>query len=319
MSLDETALARQLRMLRKGRGLWAHDLRARLAGGLAEVCGISHGDDISTARQRVRSTILDLLTGAAEGPRTAILAALAIETDTSFTTLTARRDLLAGTLFWNERTVRRMEERGIALIVAAAASRLATGASEPAGMRPDWYVRSFRALLRLDTEAPVLFEERTIVANRSGLGEIVASVSLPRPAVPLPGPGVRIEVLYGVHANAIYSSAQHYRFALRLPHPLAFGVAHSYGIAIHLAGGQPMSPHYAFQPVIPCEEFDLRVRFDPARPVHAVWRLDGAPPRLVEDREPTADRLWPDDVGEVRVQFSGLVPGLGYGLAWLRD
>jgi hypothetical protein len=316
MYVDEPALLRDLSELRKGAGVWTADLRTRIGGQLAPLCGITAQDDNAAIREKLQLTVVDLLNGAAQPLQQAVLAAFGMVRGSQLPTVTARREWLAVTMPCDVRTVRRLEDRGFARIVATAVSRDGIVRRDTGGTAYDWYLRSVRALVRLDTATPEVLEERTIVANRDGLDQIVASVSLPRPDRPLDGPGVHASVLYGAELEDIHSAPQHYRFTLRLPRRMRLGEEHAYGIAYRLAPGQPTRPHWVLQPLLPCNAFDLRLRFDTAHLPEAVWLLDAVPPRVVDDGDPTEDRLQPDDVGDVRVSFNVLSPGLGYGLAW---
>lgn len=320
MGFDETALADQLQGLRKGRGLLSANIADRLGSELIEVCGIGRRDGAGTIREKIKNRLQEFLEDVPLGPRRAVLVALAIDPEAQFPTVTGRRDWLASIMPCDVRTVRRLEDRGFAAIVHAALARTNMPSPALTGSSYGWRLRRFRALLRLDKAPTELVEERTIVATRDGLSEIVAAISLPKLAGGGSEPGVTAEVLYGARiASVSHTSAQHFRFVLELPRPLRLGEEHEYGICFRLADGQPMRPHYAFQPLLPCESFDLRVRFNPQQPPHAIWRLDDAPPRVVEDGEPTNDLLHVDAVGDIRLGFTELAPGLGYGLAWSLD
>lgn len=335
------SLGAQLRALRKGRGLLETDLRRRVGSQLAVLCGIEADDDTPTIRRRIASTVAALLADAPGDVRRAVIVALAMEPDAQYPTLTGRRDWLAQTAPCDVRTVRRQEDRGFNLAATAADVNLAAAAADvdlaavdvdpaaaaagrgvgsvPAQRRPeqDWYVTAFRAIMRLTGPGPELIEERTIVAARPGLAEVVVAVSLPEPLDGRDGRPVEADVLYGGQiVRTDHPTSSHFRFVLRLPRSLRVGEAHDYAVIFRVPAGRYMRPHYAFQPLLPCEAFEVTVKFDPARVPTAVWRLDGVPPRVLDDECPTQDVLRPDSVGEVRLRFADLTQGLGYGIAW---
>lgn len=302
----------QLRALRKGAGLLAPDLQRRLGPDLVRLCGLEPLDDPVTVRSKIGTTVTGLLAHARVPAevRTAVLVALGLHRDAAYGTLTARRDSLAQAVPCDVRTVRRQEDRGFVLLAAAAGATLRDVPPRP---RPDWFVQEFRAVLRLDTPRPELLEERTLVAARSGLTEIVASLSLPRTE----GAPVEVEAVYGVRlVRQEELTASHARFVLALPRPLEAGETHEYGLVFRVPADHLPAPHYAFVPLRPCQRFDLAVRFDPDRLPAAVWRVDGAPPRVLDSDRPTDRPVQPDPFGEVRVRFDFLLQGLGYGLGW---
>jgi hypothetical protein len=174
-----------------------------------------------------------------------------------------------------------------------------------------------RATFILDGPEPALLEERTVVSLRSDLRELTASLSLPgaeRPGVE----AVRAEVLRGLRlVRSRRVGTEHVEFRFALPQSLDLGEEYVYEVLFRLPGYRP-APHYAVVPLRPCESADIRVRFPPGCVPEHVWRLDGVPPRVLDDTEPGPDRLRPDPVGEVHVAFRRLVQGLGYGVAWSR-
>jgi len=311
-------LAAQLRALRRGRGLLAPDLRRRLGEQLARVCGVDTADDTVTIRLRVSSAVEELLGQAPEEIRRAVKVALAIDAQAQFATLTARRDWLAQVTFCDVRTVRRREDQGFDVMAAGARSVEEGEPVSPQLPGRDWHVERFRALLRLDRPTPDLVEERRIVADRPGLAEIVASLSLAQPAGAPAGLPVDVDVLHGAWLVRVDEvSPSHTRAVLRLPRTLDVSESHEYGIAFRLRPDRRMKPHYAFVPFRLCEKFEVVVRFDLDRLPSAVWRLDGVPPRVLDDCQMTDDLLCPDAVGEVRLSWDVPVQGFAYGLGWV--
>jgi hypothetical protein len=308
-------LGDQLRALRKGGALLDSGLRQRIGPDLAGLCSIQPGDDLATVRARVASTVEDLLADAPDDVRRAVLVALAVEPDAWQSTLTARRDWLAQTVPCDVRTVRRHEDRGFDL-AAAAAGRRGGPSARPAA---DWHVRTFRALLRFDQGVPRLIEERTVVARYDELDTLVAALSLPAQPTATES-SVLADVLFGAKLRRTEMvSTSHLRFFLELPRRFRAGEEHQYGIAFTINPPRRLEPHYAFVPLQPCAHFEVRVRFHPSRVPSKVWRLDGVPPRLLQEPPTEPELLAPDPLGDLRLAFEGLVQGYGYGLAWEFD
>ena len=317
MASGSAPLASQLSDLRKGRGLLEPNLRRRLTPQLVALCRIEDGDDLPTVRDKIVTTVSDLLTQAPAEVRRAVLVSLAAEPAAQFPTLTGRRDWLAGTVPCDVRTVRRHEDRGFALAAARAGGRLLSPVPTPRQGGSDWYFNRFRAILRLNGRTPELIEERRIVAVRDELAEIVAALSIPESPGSVNHRPVEADILYGARIVATeYPTTSHFRFVLSLPHPLGRGQTHDYGIRFRVPEGRQMLPHYAIVPLAPCEAFEVIVKFNPARMPAEVWRLDGVAPRILDSDRPTPDVLRPDGVGEIRLELTELKQGLGYGMAW---
>jgi hypothetical protein len=77
-----------------------------------------------------------------------------------------------------------------------------------------------------------------------------------------------------------------------------------------------MRTHYMIVSPRRCDLFDLRVRFDPARPPVEVWQASGVFYVGLEDMQPGGERLAVDKAGEIHQQFHNLRPGFSYGVLW---
>jgi hypothetical protein len=75
-------------------------------------------------------------------------------------------------------------------------------------------------------------------------------------------------------------------------------------------------PHYILTPECQINNFDLTVRFDPARLPSWVRRVDGETVRMFENAQPTEILVAPDAIGEVHQEFHDLAMYLGYGIQW---
>ena len=311
----ERQLRHELVRLRRGWGLQASGLRSRLGPRLLAAGGIVDRDDDRVIAEKLSTVIRQLTGGFPRELRLAALAALGIDDKVWFPTLTKRLGWLAGELKCSERNARRRADEACERLALELRRRLA-GADAPDPER-DWRLSRLSALLCLDRPAPELYEERTIVATRDGLAEIQTRVSLPLPAEGDRGDAELVtKVLFGARLRGQeVMGDQHYRHTLTLPRPMRYGDELQYKIA-YVIPPRRMLPHYAFVPLIPCDVFQVRVRFDPGRPPREVWRLERTAPRLLDSPHPSGQRLIPDAAGDISLSFTNLVPGLGYGVGW---
>ena len=315
----EQAFIDEFARLRQGWGLQATQLGDRVGPRLRVLCDIRGTDNDRTIRQKVSATVERLARDLPEPDRFAIAVALGAQPGTQHPRLTDREILLAQRLRCSERTARRRVERAFRRLAdEASAWRAATG---PDVDDPDtgWRVRRLEALLRLDSPTPRLVERRTIVTERDGLERISARMSLPPPVSGAPADqklfadaqqGVRIE-------DRQVQGEAHFRFVLALPRALSAGEEHTYTIMFWVPEGQPIRPHYAYVPLVPCESVQLRVRFDPRVPPRAAWPLHRLPPRVLADRPSPGEAMALDRAGEVRLDVDKPAQGFGYGIGWL--
>jgi transcriptional regulator with XRE-family HTH domain len=199
-----------------------------------------------------------------------------------------------------------------------AAQRATSPPAPDADNSQGWFVESFSALLRLDTEPIEALEQRVIVATADGLSELATSVSVPRhPADADQSHGLESELLHGGSLELREQPYETYfKNVIVLPRPLRKGERHEYALRLRIPAGQPMASHYVYVPFSRSDHFDLRVRFNPRHLPQAVWTLRGAPTAVIYQREPLAEMLTPDRFGEVHVSFRSLRLGLGYGVCW---
>ncbi len=200
----------------------------------------------------------------------------------------------------------------------AAKAGAAIGAASAAGDGDDWFVESFAALLRLDTEPIEALEQRVIVATADGLGELATSISVPRhPTDSDRAHGLESVLLHGGSLELREQPYESYfRNVIVLPRALRAGERHEYALRLRIPAGQRMANHYVYVPFRRSDHFELRVRFNPQHLPQAVWLLDGVPTAVIYERSPNKETLVPDRFGEVHVTFRALRLGLGYGLCW---
>lgn len=318
MRFDADALIRELVALRKGRATQRGDLSRRLGPQGRLLFGVSDSDRPAEARRRISLRIDDLLRTVPKDLRLAALAALALHPEADHRVLRDRESWLAAQLNCSEKTARRRVDDAFVALVDEVLVRAGQRQHAPAAGSDGWYVRSFRAVMRLDTPSPELLEQRVISFTRSGVSEIVCQLSLPRPAnSSRPQHDLHAELIYGGRIHARERPAEgSFRFFLELAEPGRAGGSHEYAILFRLPMGQPMRPHYVFQPLRHCESFDLTIRFPADAPPVAVRLLDGVTPRELDATSPGGPVQTVDRLGELRLSFHDLRQGLAYGVTW---
>lgn len=314
----EQDLVDELVRLRRGWGLPSRDLRRRIGPELIRLCDIGTADSDRVVHDKIRSWLGGRI---AELPpelaRVAVMA-FGMDREHQYRHLTARVDYLAMEQSCAPRTVRRRIAHADRLLAHAALRQWED--TEDADPETGWHLRELRSVLRLDTAEPRLYETRVVVADRPNLDRVVVRLSVPPSGDGAGGDrhDLVAEVEYGARVIDAQETpnASHFRWDLRLTRRLQIGDEHEFQLSYRLPPGHPPRPHYALLPLVQCDRFDLRVRFRADRLPAAVWRLDGVPPRLLDDEAPGEDLLDLDASSEVRLGFTNLKQGRGYGVGW---
>jgi hypothetical protein len=313
----EESIAEDLVRLRRGWGLQDRNLRARVGPTLAGLSGVTDDDSERDVRDKLRRWLDAVRADLPPDLARAAVVAFAMDRNHQYGQLTARVEHFATEQSWSTRTARRRMDHATRLMAQAAAERQAD--ADSADPESGWRLRLLRAVLRLDTTQPELHETRVLVAARAGLQHIAVRLSAPTPpCAPYGEHDIAADVVYGARVVDVERrlNAQHFRWILRLPAPLQPGDEHEFHVIYRLPPDRPIRPHYALLPLVPCDRFEMRVRFGRDRPA-TIWRLDAVPPRLLDDDEPGEHLLTLDGGGEVRLVFTGLRQGRGYGVKWL--
>lgn len=304
--------------LRRGWGLDAGNLESRLGPGLTTLFEVAPGTDDRRVRDRILTEVRRLSSGFPQEFRDALRFGLGAEPGTQASSLTGRIALLSKTLRFSERTARRRVEDAFDRLAEEAAAQGEQPRDQAEDPDTGWHLRRLEALLRLDTSAPEVFERRTVMSQRDGLKQISARLSLPRNFDGGPEDlKLYAEVQYGAVIRAWERQGEaHFRYILELPRVLQRGDEHTYTLVFRTPVDQPIRPHFAFVPLVPCETFQLRVRFHQDRLPAAVWRFHRLAPRILNDRLVPGEPLKLDDANEVALEFTRLDQGYGYGIAW---
>ncbi|MBE1502485.1 hypothetical protein H4696_009585 [Amycolatopsis lexingtonensis] len=314
----EDGLLRELTTLRRGWGLEAERLRSRVGPLVSGWCEMHRTTSDRDARRVLRAAISAAIADFPADDRLAVNVAFGIAAGTQHARLRDRIGILADRLQVSERTARRRVDRAFARLAAEIQAGSQPGEGEP---DPDrgWFVKRLKALVRLDTAEPELIEERVIVATQDGLRRISAQFTVPRTEDGLDGERqVAADAQHGVRiTDRTREGQRHFRWLLDLPRPLSRGDSHTFSLVLRVRDGQPIRPSYTFVPLVTCESFTVRVRFDPDRPPRSVWRLDRVAPSVLTDPPQPGAPLDLDGAGEVAQNFTAPQLGYAYGLRWL--
>ncbi|MGM1065331.1 hypothetical protein [Saccharothrix sp. Mg75] len=299
-------LVRELKSLRKGRGVLTGSIGDRVGPTLRATCGVTEGDEPGTIRHKVAARLTELAGHLPDDLRLATRAAFAIGLDAE-----ARLPLYQERVRWasvrmdrDPRTVRRRVDEAI--------NHLAELAVVVPRDRPDdrsggsargWRTAELHTVLTLDRPRPEVIERHRVVADRNGLRELVLT-----PPLPLDRTGLDVGVLYGG------TLVDHSPLTLALPTPVAAGQGHDFAIRFRPLAAHAEWSHLAYVPRHPCDLLDLRGRFGRTPEPPRVWALHGVHPGDVADRAGHGHPV--DQAGEIHLSFRHLTPGLAYGARW---
>jgi hypothetical protein len=294
----------------------AGDLLERVGPTLRALSGIDDSAPEDEARRRLVTFLNGLADELPDDLRLALRVGLALREDVQqYRFLEERMNWLAEELDRDVRTARRRVDEAIRSAETAHPATVPSGGDH---VYDGWYLGRFRALLHLDGTQPAAIEERTVVAKRDSLSEIAISTSIPRPAgADRETHHADLTILYGGSlARLERPSGTYFRCFVRLPEPLMRGQSHEIGVAVTIPADQPINPRYALQPLLRCDEFDLRIRFGEGKRLTGVWKLAGIPRGMADDFAAASARVEPDDAGEIHLHYQNLLVGLVYGARW---
>jgi hypothetical protein len=305
-------LVNELKVLRKGRGLYTSRIAERVGPAIRDVSGVADDDAPGTIRHKVTDWLERLADELPADLRIALLAAFAIGPEVRLPLYQDRVTWTATYLDRDPRTVRRRIDEAIDHV-----AQLATAGPLPprAGTaETGWHTAELRMMLVLDRVRPEAVEQRRIVSDQDDLTELDLAVTR---AMASTDPALEVDVFYGgTLADRGMESSERRAFALELPRSLARGESHDFAVHYRLSGEEAMRPHVVCVPKRPCTLFDLRVRFDRARPPARVWLLRGVFQRDISDPVRRGDTPEVDEAGEIHLAFHDLTPGLAYGVRW---
>ena len=301
MSAD---LVRELKTLRKGRGLHASRFTERVGPGLRAACAVTDGDGLVVTRQKVAARLTELAERLPADLREVTLAAFAIGAAEPLPLYQDRVEAAAAKVERDPRTVRRRVDEAIVQL-----AELARSAPVVRAGADGWHTTDQQVVVVLDRDRPEVLERRRIMADHDGLTSLNLAVS-----VPAGRRDVEASVYFGgTLVDRGMEATERVGWALNLPKPLALGEFHEFVVRFRLPF---IRPYLMSVPRHPCDLFDLRVRFGRARTPRRVWTLHGAFQRDVSDPAYHGNQHPVDDAGEIHLRFQHLRPGLAYGARW---
>jgi hypothetical protein len=312
-------LVRELKTLRKGRGLLVGQIGERIGPALRAACGVADGDGPAEIRRKVAGRLESLASGLPEDLRVAAMAAFAIDRDARLPFYQERVRWAAERLRRDDRTARRRIDEAIDRIAELAAS---SDALTLEMSTTGWHTDKLRISLVLDQVVPEVFELRRVVADRDGLSELELAMTLtagPKRDQPVGVDELEVDVFYGGRLlRKTMETTDRFGLFLALPRPLRRDETHDFALRYRMADGEIRSL-YVCVPKHRCDLFELRVRFNlNGLPAH-IWRLSDVFHHDVDGPVPTRELLTPDAAGEVHTIFRQLTPGLAYGVRWVPE
>ncbi|WP_018687099.1 hypothetical protein [Actinokineospora enzanensis] len=280
------SLVRELKSLRKGRGVLASRIEDRVGPALRAVCAIDTGDSRPVIRRKVTSTLTELADRLPEDLAVAAVAAFALGQEVRQPLYQDRVQWAANEEDCDTRTIRRRVDEAIGHMAEMVDEASATAPP------PGWHTAESRIALSLDEPRPELLEQHRVIATSDGLSELDIATTQPTTS---------LRVLYG---GTLTPDGR-----LVLPALLSRREVHSF--AVHAQLSEP-PPRMIFIPVRPCTVLDLCVRFaknNAPSEVRAVRGLSQG-----EFVETTHHQV--DSAGEIHLRFHSLNPGMPYGVQW---
>ncbi|MFB9926915.1 hypothetical protein ACFORO_19560 [Amycolatopsis halotolerans] len=292
-------LVRELKSLRKGRGVHAGRIGERIGPTLRVLCGVTEDDGPVAIREKLVARLTGLAEQLPGDMRLATVAAFALTADVRMPLYRDRVGWAAPRIDRDARTVRRRVDEAIDQLAELVVT---------IPLRPDgaWHTAELHVVVTLDRPQHEVLEQYRIVADHDGLHEL----DFASPAFELRGP-LDVDVLYGGTLRA--GGTARGRLSLAPPEPLAKGDTHAFAMRYRLPRPQVLRSYVVRELEQPCDLFDLRVRFARYRIPRQVWTLrDVTGPR--GGHQQRVDRA-----GEIHQRFQRLLPGRSYGARWDGD
>jgi hypothetical protein len=302
-------LVAELKTLRKGRGLHANTIGQRVGPALGRTCGITEGDGMLVIREKVAARLSELADQLPEDLCMVTSAAFGIGRE-------ARMPLYQDRVRWaarrtdrDPRTVRRRVDEAIDQLAELALREPRSRVGDPADA---WHTTDLNVAVAMDQAQPEVLERRRIVADRDDLRELDLAVS---PAVARRD--LDVTVFHGgTLRDRGMEASDRLGFTLALPKPLARGETFDFTMRFRLPTARAMRPYLVCVPRLPCDSFDLSIRFGRDLAPRHVWSMQGAFQRDVTDPRCHGAHHPVDHTGEIRMRYQHMTPGLAYGARW---
>lgn len=292
-------LVRELKSLRKGRGVHAGRIGERIGPTLRVLCGVTEDDGPVTIREKLVARLTGLAQQLPEDMRLVTVAAFGLTAD-------VRMPLYQDCVRWaapridrDTRTVRRRVDE----VIDQLAELLVTIPPLPGGA---WHTAELTVVVTLDRPQHEVLEQYRVVADHDGLHEL----DFTSPALEPRGP-LEVDVLYGGTLRA--GGTARGRLSFTLPEPLAKGETHAFAMRYRFPRPRVLRSYVVRELEQSCELFDLRVRFGGHRIPRRVWTLRDVAGSHGGHQQPV------DRAGEIHQRFRRLLPGRSYGARWDGD
>ncbi|MDX8053463.1 hypothetical protein SK571_29150 [Lentzea sp. BCCO 10_0798] len=293
-------LVRELKTLRKGRGVHAARIADKIGPALAAACGITRADGSVAAKQKLVTRLTELVEQLPEDLQLAARAAFGLIADVRHPLYQERVSWVAAEIDRDSRTVRRRVDEAVDQLAELAAT---TVRRDDGG----WHTVELSVAVALDRGQPEVLERYQVLVDQDGVDSLeFASL------FPVLGRDVDVQLLYGGTLRE-RGGADRRGFTLVPAEPLVRGETHDFAVRYRFAHRDAMPPCVLHVPARPCDVFDLRVRFEHDRK-RLVRAFDGVLQR--SDVEANGLQQAVDRAGEVHLRFRQLLPGLLYGARW---
>lgn len=299
-----TDLISDLKVLRKGRGLFVSRIDERVGTTLRSVCDVTESDGPAEIRHKVGERLGSWAKKLPPDLRLAVMAAFAIAPDARLPLYQDRVNLAAEKLNRDPRTARRRIDDGIHHLAQLAAA-FVPKSNSLGGVASRWHTAELRTTLALDRECPEVLEQRRILADVDDLSEVDLTVTAPG--------AIAVDVFHG--GTLVPRAGRRFAYTLRLPEPLQLGQTHEFTLRARLGREQHGRPWFVCVLEHPCALLDLRVRFDRRRTPGRITAIEHVHPR--DFAAVTGGvAVHTDAAGEVQASFTDLASGMAYGVRW---
>lgn len=298
-----TDLISDLKVLRKGRGLFVSHIDERVGATLRTVCEVTDADGPAEIRHKVGERLGTWAKKLPPDLRLAVMAAFAIAPDARLPLYQDRVNLAAEKLNRDPRTARRRIDDGIHHLAQLAAAFAPKPGAAGFGGAP-WHTEVLRTTLALDRDRPEVLEQRRIVADVDDLSEVDITV---------PPAAITVEMFHG--GTLMPRASRRPGYSLRLPEPLRHGQSHDLALHARLGREQHARPWFVYVLEHPCATLDLRVRFDRRRVPLRITAFEHVQPREFTSATDGVT-VYADAAGEVQASFTDVAPGMAYGVRW---